>query len=193
MFSNTAKGGSSHRITHLRQAQLANRKGKSLDKTPVFRQWKKCRCSTRKVPGLVRQIWVTCLGKNSHRGKLGEKEATASTQPIPNCEGKGSWSQATALCGDRLPPLPPLEGHSQLGHRGGEHKEDGARAHPELLLQPNTSMLGVLLSPMRVAQEGTAPVSPSLVAPAMEHKVGKDLSIVDLAQCGGAKVALGPS
>lgn len=112
MFSNTARGGSSHRITHLRLAQLANRKGKRLDKIPVFRQWNKCRWNSRKVPGLVRQIWVTCLGKNSHCDKLEENEASASTQPIPSWEGKGSWSQATALCGDRLPPL---EGHSQLG------------------------------------------------------------------------------
>ncbi|RMC06124.1 hypothetical protein DUI87_15554 [Hirundo rustica rustica] len=37
---------------------------------------------------------------------------------MPSCEGKGSWSQATALSGDRLPPLPPLKGHSQLGHGG---------------------------------------------------------------------------
>lgn len=48
--------------------------------------------NSKKAPGLVRWIWVAYLDKNSHHGKLGEKEAAAYRHAIPNCGNRTYFS-----------------------------------------------------------------------------------------------------
>lgn len=65
------------------QSQMANRKAlisglyggerfgiSTLDKIPLGRLWEKLRHNEGKMPGLVKQIWVTYLDKNSQHGQL---------------------------------------------------------------------------------------------------------------------------
>ncbi|XP_023781928.1 uncharacterized protein LOC111928744 [Cyanistes caeruleus] len=100
----------------------------------------------------------------------------------PQAAPQGSRSRALSLCGDRLPPLPPLpwlppqqqlpplpqlpylvspRGTRSQGTELGRAGEKGPQPCSPCPGQSHTPVPRVLLPPLRVAQEGTAPVSPS--------------------------------
>lgn len=75
------------------------------DNIPLCRLWKKHGHNNRKMPGLVRQIWVTYLDKSSHHGKLwGRKHLLTHIMP--------SWGNGTRLDTwdlDSIEEVPPEE------------------------------------------------------------------------------------
>lgn len=90
----------------------------------------KCHCkenadSNRKIPGLVRQIWITFLDMNSHHGKLWEKKQVLThtqSQVVGRAHthgghlGLGLYQSGTSRGTHWGPPAPrPEKGPS--GHR----------------------------------------------------------------------------